>query len=179
MEIVLRNVAAGVISVDKEGTITTINMSAEKLLNINPGSVLGKNFREVLRDSHLDIVKESLKDLVMAKQDTINRQIFLDVRGTRLSLHLHLTMLRDETGDFMGTVLVLDDLTQVMKAQRMAAWREVARRIAHEIKNPLTPIQLSAQRLRKRYLSRFSDDEKVFDECTEMIIKSVDELKTW
>lgn len=178
MEIVLRNVAAGVISIDREGAITTINMSAEKLLNINPGSVLGKNFREVLRDAHLDIVKESLKDLVMAKQDTINRQIFLDVRGSRLALHLHLTMLRDETGDFMGTVLVLDDLTQVMKVQRMAAWREVARRIAHEIKNPLTPIQLSAQRLRKRYLSRFSDDEKIFDECTEMIIKSVDELKT-
>lgn len=78
----------------------------------------------------------------------------------------------------MGTVLVLDDLTQVMKAQRMAAWREVARRIAHEIKNPLTPIQLSAQRLRKRYLSRFEDDEKVFDECTAMIITSVDEMKT-
>jgi two-component system nitrogen regulation sensor histidine kinase NtrY len=86
-------------------------------------------------------------------------------------------MLRDEAGEFMGTVLVLDDLTQVMKAQRMAAWREVARRIAHEIKNPLTPIQLSAQRLRKRYLSRFADDEKVFDECTSMIITSVDELK--
>jgi len=178
MEIVLRNVAAGVISVDREGVITTINTSAEKLLNINTGTVLGKNFREVLRGSHLDIVKECLKDLVLAKHDTINRQIVLDVRGARLALHLHLTMLKDESGDFMGTVLVLDDLTQVMKAQRMAAWREVARRIAHEIKNPLTPIQLSAQRLRKRYLSRFSDDEKVFDECTEMIIKSVDELKT-
>jgi two-component system, NtrC family, nitrogen regulation sensor histidine kinase NtrY len=177
MEIVLRNVAAGVISVDRDGVITTINTSAEKLLTINTGSVLGKNFRDILRESHLEIVKESLKDLVIAKQDTIHRQITLDVRGTRLSLHLHLTMLRDESGDFMGTVLVLDDLTQVMKAQRMAAWREVARRIAHEIKNPLTPIQLSAQRLRKRYLSRFGDDEKVFDECTEMIIKSVDELK--
>lgn len=177
MEIVLRNVAAGVISVDRDGIITTINTSAEKLLNINTGSILGKNFREVLRDAHLDIVKESLKDLVMSRQETINRQIFLDVRGSRLVLHLHLTMLKDENGDFLGTVLVLDDLTQVMKAQRMAAWREVARRIAHEIKNPLTPIQLSAQRLRKRYLSRFNDDEKVFDECTEMIIKSVDELK--
>jgi two-component system nitrogen regulation sensor histidine kinase NtrY len=177
MEIVLRNVAAGVISVDRDGVITTINTSAEKLLNINTGSVMGKNFRDILRETHLDIVKESLKDLVIAKQDTINRQITLDIRGTRLSLHLHLTMLRDESGDFMGTVLVLDDLTQVMKAQRMAAWREVARRIAHEIKNPLTPIQLSAQRLRKRYLSRFGDDEKVFDECTEMIIKSVDEIK--
>jgi len=177
MEIVLRNVAAGVISVDREGVITTINTSAEKLLKIDTGTVMGKNFREVLRESHLDIVKESLKELVIAKQDTINRQITLDISGTRLSLHLHLTILRDEAGNFMGTVLVLDDLTQVMKAQRMAAWREVARRIAHEIKNPLTPIQLSAQRLRKRYLSRFSDDEKVFDECTEMIIKSVDDLK--
>jgi two-component system nitrogen regulation sensor histidine kinase NtrY len=178
MEIVLRNVAAGVISVDRDGVITTINMSAEKLLNINTGSVLGKNFRNVLRETHLDIVKESLKDLVIAKQDTINRQITLEVNGAKLSLHLHLTMLRDEAGDFMGTVLVLDDLTQLMKAQRMAAWREVARRIAHEIKNPLTPIQLSAQRLRKRYLTRFGDDERVFDECTDMIIKSVDELKT-
>ena len=178
MEIVLRNVAAGVISVDKAGMITTINTSAEKLLGINTGSVLGKNFRDVLRGPHLDFVKESLKELVLTRQDTINRQITLDIRGTRLTLHLHLTLLRDEGGDFMGTVLVLDDLTQVMKAQRMAAWREVARRIAHEIKNPLTPIQLSAQRLRKRYLSRFSDDERVFDECTEMIIKSVDELKT-
>lgn len=177
MEIVLRNVAAGVISVDRGGYITTINTSAEKLLNINTGSVLGKNFREILRESHLDIVKESLKELVLAKHDTINRQVTLDIRGNRLTLHLHLTLLRDEAGEFMGTVLVLDDLTQVMKAQRMAAWREVARRIAHEIKNPLTPIQLSAQRLRKRYLSRFGDDEKVFDECTQMIITSVDELK--
>ena len=177
MEIVLRNVAAGVISVDKTGVITTINTSAEKLLGINTGSVLGKNFRDVLAGPHLDFVKESLRELVQTRQDTVNRQISLDIRGARLTLHLHLTLLRDEGGDFMGTVLVLDDLTQVMKAQRMAAWREVARRIAHEIKNPLTPIQLSAQRLRKRYLSRFSGDERVFDECTEMIVKSVDELK--
>ncbi len=178
MEIVLRKVAAGVISIDRDGIVTTINTSAERLLSINTGSVLGKNFRDILRGSHLQFVDESLKDLVQTKQDTINRQVSLDIRGTRLILHLHLTLLRDENGDFMGTVLVLDDLTQLMKAQRMAAWREVARRIAHEIKNPLTPIQLSAQRLRKRYLTRFNDDEKVFDECTEMIIKSVDELKT-
>lgn len=178
MEIVLKNVAAGVISVDRHGTVTTINKSAEKLLSINTGSVLGKNFREVLQDAHLDIVKETLRDLTQTRQDTVNRQIALDVKGDRLALHLHLTMLRDEAGAFMGTVLVLDDLTQVMKVQRMAAWREVARRIAHEIKNPLTPIQLSAQRLRKRYLSRFADDETVFDECTAMIIKSVDEIKT-
>ena len=177
MEIVLRNVAAGVISVDKDGMVTTINKSAEHLLKINPGKVLGQNFRDVLREKHLEIVKEVVRDLTLSRQDTVSRQIFLDIQGARLALHLHLTMLRDEQGDVLGTVLVLDDMTQMMKAQRMAAWREVARRIAHEIKNPLTPIQLSAQRLRKRYLLRFSGDEAVFDECTEMIIKSVDELK--
>jgi two-component system nitrogen regulation sensor histidine kinase NtrY len=74
-------------------------------------------------------------------------------------------------------VVVLDDLTQLQKAQRAEAWREVARRIAHEIKNPLTPIQLSAQRLRKRYLSQFGQDGAIFDECTQTIITQVEELK--
>jgi two-component system nitrogen regulation sensor histidine kinase NtrY len=90
---------------------------------------------------------------------------------------VNVTTLKDESNEFVGTVVVFDDLTQLLKAQRMAAWREVARRIAHEIKNPLTPIQLSAQRLRRRYLDRFTADDTVFDECTTMIIKQVDDLK--
>lgn len=179
MEIVLRNVAAGVIAVDQEGLITTINTSAERLLQINTGKVLGRNFREVMRDTHLEIVRDALRDVALTRHDTISRQITLDMRGERRVLQMNLTMLRDEQGDFLGSVLVLDDLTQMLKGQRMAAWREVARRIAHEIKNPLTPIQLSAQRLRKRYLDRFSGDEdgRIFDECTSMISKAVDELK--
>jgi two-component system nitrogen regulation sensor histidine kinase NtrY len=116
--------------------------------------------------------------MVLTKQDTISKQVVIPVKDKQLTLRINLSMLRDDNNEFMGTVVVIDDLTQLMKAQRMAAWREVARRIAHEIKNPLTPIQLSAQRLRKRYLSRFAGEEKVFDECTAMIIKSVDELKT-
>ena len=72
---------------------------------------------------------------------------------------------------------MFDDLTHLIKAQRMAAWREVARRIAHEIKNPLTPIQLSAQRLRRRYLDQFNSNDTVFDECTRMIVTQVEELK--
>jgi len=122
---------------------------------------------------------ESLRELALTRQDSMTRQIGLEMRGERRVLQMNLTMLRDEQGEFLGSVLVLDDLTQMMKGQRMAAWREVARRIAHEIKNPLTPIQLSAQRLRKRFLERFSDDPEglVFDECTAMISKSVDELK--
>ena len=178
MEAVLKNVTAGVISVNKEGIITTINTSAERLLQINGIDVLGRNFREVLLSHQLDIVKGLLRDMVLAKQDIVSKQVTIQLKNTKLTLFINLTVIRDDNGDFMGTVVVFDDLTQLIKAQRMAAWREVARRIAHEIKNPLTPIQLSAQRLRKRYLSRFSEDEKVFDECTEIIIRSVDELKT-
>jgi two-component system nitrogen regulation sensor histidine kinase NtrY len=178
METVLKNVTAGVISVDKEGILTTINKSAERLLNINPKKVTGKNFREVLQPVHLDIVKGMLRDMVVAQHDTASKQVTIPLKDTNLTLLVNLTVLKDENDEFMGTVVVFDDLTQLIKAQRMAAWREVARRIAHEIKNPLTPIQLSAQRLRKRYLSRFEEEEKVFDECTAMIIKSVDELKT-
>jgi two-component system nitrogen regulation sensor histidine kinase NtrY len=178
METVLKNVTAGVISVDRAGTLTTVNKSAERLLGINAREVLGKNFREVLRSVHLDIVKGMLRDMVISKQDSIRKQVTIPLRDTQLTLMMNLTVLKDENDEFMGTVVVFDDLTQLIKAQRMAAWREVARRIAHEIKNPLTPIQLSAQRLRKRYLDRFAGDDQVFDQCTGMIITSVDEMKT-
>jgi two-component system nitrogen regulation sensor histidine kinase NtrY len=103
--------------------------------------------------------------------------VTIPLKDTQLTLLMNLTVLKDDNDEFMGTVVVFDDLTQLIKAQRMAAWREVARRIAHEIKNPLTPIQLSAQRLRKRYLDRFDESDRVFDQCTGMIIKSVDEMK--
>lgn len=178
METVLKNVTAGVISVDKKGVLTTVNKSAERLLNISTRDVLGRHFRDVLRPAHLDTVNGILRDMVLGKQDTISKQVTIPLQESKLTLQVNLSVLKDDNNEFMGTVVVFDDLTQLIKAQRMAAWREVARRIAHEIKNPLTPIQLSAQRLRKRYLSRFSEDEKVFDECTGMIIKSVDELKT-
>ncbi len=84
----------------------------------------------------------------------------------------------NEFGNYIGMVAVLDDLTHLLKTQRMFAWKEVAKRIAHEIKNPLTPIKLSAQRLRKKYLDSFDSGGGVFNECTTTIIKQVDELKT-
>lgn len=178
MEIVLGNVTAGVISVDRSGVLSTVNSSAERLLNISPDGVKGRHFRDVLRPGQLDIVKGLLRDLVNSKKDSISRQVEIRLKDRKLTLMVNISFMRDENGEFLGTVVVFDDLTQLIKAQRMAAWREVARRIAHEIKNPLTPIKLCAQRLRRKYLDRFSDEEKVFDECTEMIIKSVDELKT-
>ncbi len=90
---------------------------------------------------------------------------------------INFTRLEDEDGRLIGFVLVFDNLTKLEKMQRMAAWREVARRIAHEIKNPLTPIQLSAQRLRRRYPEILKESDSVFDKCTSTIITQVDELK--
>ena len=177
METVLKNVTAGVISVDKDGFISTINKSAEPLLKIQPGQIVGRSFWDVVSVEHLPMVKEFLKDLKLSGKDSIRKQVTIPVQENRVTFLFNITTLRDENQEFLGTVVVFDDLTHIIKAQRMAAWREVARRIAHEIKNPLTPIQLSAQRLRRRYLDRFSDDDKVFDECTRMIVTQVDELK--
>ncbi len=177
MEIVLANVTAGVISVDRYGRLTTVNKSAETLLHFKAQTALGKDFREVIPDVYMPQIMDLLKELFHSEKGTIRKQLSLPIGNDKYTLLVNLTTLRDEQGDFMGTVVVFDDLTQLFKAQRMAAWREVARRIAHEIKNPLTPIQLSAQRLRRRYLGQFPEEDRVFDECTQMISRQVDELK--
>ena len=177
MEIVLANVTAGVISIDGRGFVTTLNKSAEKLLNLRTKQIIGRNFRDIVPEENLPMIKGILKELLNSEKDSLRKQISLPSGDTKIILLVNVTTLKDENNEFIGTVVVFDDLTQLLKAQRMAAWREVARRIAHEIKNPLTPIQLSAQRLRRRYLDKFTDDDSVFDECTNMIVKQVDDLK--
>ena len=177
MEIVLANVTAGVISIDSRGHITTINKSAEKLLRLKTSKIIGRNFRDIVTPDYLPMIKGILKELIGSGKDSIRKQVSLPRGDTKVTLLVNVTTLKDENNEFMGTVVVFDDLTQLLKAQRMAAWREVARRIAHEIKNPLTPIQLSAQRLRRRYLDSFDANDTVFDECTAMIIQQVDDLK--
>ena len=177
MEIVLKNVAAGVISVDDQGVITTINTSAEQILEIKGEDVLERKFFEVLSKEYVAQMEELLNELRSSQKDSIEKQLTGRLKGKSLTLLINLTNLKDEEGRSLGVVAVFDDLTQMIKAQRMAAWREVARRIAHEIKNPLTPIQLSAQRLRKRYLDKLPEDGAVFDECTKTIVKQVEELK--
>ncbi|MFO7576773.1 MAG: ATP-binding protein [Pelovirga sp.] len=177
MEIVLANVTAGVISIDRSGCLTTVNKSAENLLQLKADKVLGKDFREVIPKIYMPQIMALLRDLFYSERGTVRQHMTIPIGDEKYTLMINLTTLRDNDNNFMGTVVVFDDLTQLYKAQRMAAWREVARRIAHEIKNPLTPIQLSAQRLRRRYLDRFSADDTVFDECTMMISNQVDELK--
>ncbi len=181
-EIVLRNIGAGVISLAADGRVNTVNPSAERLLGLPPGTpVIGRPVEEVLsRAEHLAIVQELQGELRSGVRENIRRQIQVPLRGEVLTLLVTLTLLKDEEGRAHGTVVVFDDYSQLVRAQRMAAWREVARRIAHEIKNPLTPIQLSAQRLRRRFRSRLAaapEEVRVFDECVDVITAQVDTLK--
>jgi len=176
-EIILQNVPAGVISVDGQGRISTMNRFAEELLGINRNAIDKKDYRTLLDPDYQVILDDLLKQLEQPGRSSMQRPLCLTINDQALSLLLNITRLEDDVGHHLGFVLVFDDLTQLEKAQRMAAWREVARRIAHEVKNPLTPIQLSAQRLRKRYLDVLADEGDVFDQCTRTIITQVDELK--
>ena len=178
MEVVLQNVAAGVISVDAKGRITTFNPSAERLFKVRANAVLGQSWQEILTGEHLDLAKGLSMGLMPGSRHTITKQVRLNIGGDYLALMVHLGYLQDEMGRDLGMVVVFEDLTDLEKAQRMAAWREVARRIAHEVKNPLTPIKLSAQRLVRRYLDKLpKDDTEVFSECTGTIVHQVEELQ--
>lgn len=175
--IILQNVSAGVISLDENGTITTINRFAEKLLNIDKSLFVGLTYSDVLPPYQAEIVNGFIAELKETGKITVEQHIKLNILGKNYSLLVNFTRLEDEDSKPIGFVLVFDNLTKLEKMQRMAAWREVARRIAHEIKNPLTPIQLSAQRLRRRYPEILEESNSVFDQCTNTIITQVDELK--
>jgi two-component system nitrogen regulation sensor histidine kinase NtrY len=178
METILENVAAGVISADSRGVILTINKSAQKMLNISAQEMIGQNYKNVLGPKYRSIISGFVADKNLFKKGSIQREIGISIRGRSLKLLVSLDVLRDDQDNYLGLVAVFEDLTELEKAQRMAAWREVARRIAHEVKNPLTPIQLSAQRLRRKYGERLAkEDGTVFDECTRLIIDNVEELK--
>ncbi len=178
MEIVLANVAAGVVSADAHGKILTINKSAERMLDIKAEDIIGKNYREVIGQDYVKVINRFLRDKSLFRRGFMERQIRLSLANETLTLLVSLNVLRDDRGKYLGLVAVFEDVSEIEKAQRMAAWREVARRIAHEVKNPLTPIQLSAQRLKKRYGEKVGrDDGKVFEECTDLIINQVEELK--
>lgn len=177
IETVLTNISTGVITIGRDDCISMINPAAQAMLAIPEGRSMGARYEEVLTGNYASIVTELIDPLKRSKGIATQKQISISADAKRLTLLGHASFLHDDNGEHMGMVVVFDDLTQLQKMERMAAWREVARRIAHEVKNPLTPIQLSAQRLRRRYLERLGDDGEVFDECTRVIINEVDEMK--
>jgi two-component system nitrogen regulation sensor histidine kinase NtrY len=175
VEMLLANIAAGVVSLDPAGKITTWNKAAEKMLGVTAANAVGKPYQEIFLAEPLRAIRDIVESV---KGDrSVEREIKIPLPQQVLTLVLSVAALRDDDGSSLGMMLFLEDITQIQQVQRMEAWREVARRIAHEIKNPLTPIQLSAERLRKRYAAMLDDDGAILDNCTSTIIQQVDELK--
>jgi len=175
MEFVLKSVSAGVVTLDANGMVSTFNKSAEKMLAVKSEDVLHKSFDSILTVQNKDLADEIMGNLSLSREAAIEVPLKLIIEGRPRSCLITVSALRDDTGQHMGIVMVFDDLTELEKGQRMAAWREVARRIAHEVKNPLTPISLSAQRLKRKYSKQLG--EAVFEECTQTIIDHVDLIR--
>src|SRR5262245_18638578 len=177
LEIVLGNIAGGVVSADPRGRVTTVNRAAADMLGIDAATAVGRPLADLFAgDAHAGL-RPALAPL-LAGEGTLESQLTLTRRdGDEVNVLVTGTGLRDEAGHAQGVLLFLEDVTHLLRVERMEAWREVARRIAHEIKNPLTPIQLAAQRLRRRFGAHLRQDGAVFDECTRTIIQQVEELK--
>jgi two-component system nitrogen regulation sensor histidine kinase NtrY len=176
-ETLLRNVSAGVVGLDSQGVITAINRYAERMLGLKAAEVLGRGWRSVFQPALADALEEIFAE--HHRPHEVRSSIKLQpTGGSEIELMVAASTLGDGADGELGTVLFLEDVSQLAKVERMEAWREVARRIAHEIKNPLTPIQLSAERLRRQLAERASDgDARLIDECTRIIIGEVEDLK--
>lgn len=177
MENILENIRSGVISLDGEGNVITANRAALSILDLTQDSVIGRNYREVISVIKSDSLQELIYGIKLKTLERIEREIWATISGRRVMLRVTIMGLRDKDSNYLGLLVVFDDLTDVIKAQKAVAWQEVARRMAHEIKNPLTPIKLSTERMLRKWENNDSDFPEVFKKSTKTIIKEVDGLK--
>ncbi|MGC3973507.1 MAG: ATP-binding protein [Nitrospira sp.] len=177
IETVVDTIAAGVLSIDRQGIITTFNPSAERMLGLWADRFRGRSANEVFKEYKLDLFQSVYDRMLADQRDNIALEGQLDLQGRFLTIGVHCSRMKDESNKDLGFVLIFEDLSELIKAQKAAAWREVAQRIAHEIKNPLTPIQLSAQRLRKKFQDKAPDFDRICDESTQVIVNEVGSLK--
>ena len=176
IEAILERIATGVVSIDRAGRIGTINPSALRLLELDP-SIVGSAAVDVFARPDLAAINEVLDQAARAKMDSFAQEVALVKDGRERHVAAAATRIAGADGSFDGTVLVVDDVTPLIRAQKVAAWREVARRLAHEIKNPLTPIQLSAERMRRKLSDIAPPLQELVQECTSTIIGEVESLK--
>ncbi|HEY5649205.1 MAG TPA: ATP-binding protein, partial [Nitrospiria bacterium] len=177
IETVLENIATGVISLDSKNRITTVNHSAEKIFEVNADEITGKLARDAFQAMNLQPLLGLLDEMETRELDSLDRELQISVGGKPLTLGINLERMKNTQGQNVGLGIVVENLSELIKAQKAAAWQEAAKRIAHEIKNPLTPIQLSAQRLRKKFFEGSGDLANILDEATATIINEVGGLK--
>jgi two-component system nitrogen regulation sensor histidine kinase NtrY len=176
IETILERIATGVVSIDGSGTITMVNGAAARLLELDQ-SVVGLPAAAVFEQARLQPLQVMIDGAARAKSSPAAQEIAMQRAEQELHLAAVATPLLGDSGAHEGVVLVLDDVTPLIRTQKVAAWREVARRLAHEIKNPLTPIQLSAERLRRHFTDAPAGARALVDECTTTIVGEVESLK--
>ncbi|MFL6278774.1 MAG: ATP-binding protein, partial [Vicinamibacterales bacterium] len=176
IETVLERIATGVISVGADARIETINTAALRLLDLK-ADIVGRSVTEVFARDDLRPLEGLLARMQTVSSEAAAQEIALAREGRELHLAAASTPLQGEDGTFAGAVLVFDDVTPLIRTQRVAAWRDVARRLAHEIKTPLTPIQLCAERMRRQFSSAPPPARALVDECTATIVGEVESLK--
>ncbi len=176
IETVLERIATGVVSVAADARIETVNTAALRLLELDR-SVIGTPSAEAFGREDLRPLDTLLQRVRRTPSGTAAQEIAMVREGRELHLAAAATPLQGEEGDAAGAVLVFDDVTPLIRTQRVAAWRDVARRLAHEIKNPLTPIQLSAERMRRHFAGAPEAARALVEECASTIVSEVESLK--
>ena len=176
VELVLENITTGVMSLDVEGHIEILNHSAKQMLQLKPGGDTGRHYRDVLEEESLQQLEEMVEQIKSDKERSISRNLIVHKKDGPVEVSATLLVLQNSEGKSAGMVCVYNNITEIQRLQRARAWREVARRIAHEIKNPLTPIQLSAERINRKYAGEVSDDVALH-QSTQTIINEVQHLK--
>ena len=176
VELVLENITTGVMSLDVEGHIEILNHSAKQMLQLKPGVDTGRHYRDVLEEESLQQFEEMVEQIKADKERSISQNLIVHKKDGPVEVSATLLVLQNSEGQSAGMVCVYNNITEIQRLQRARAWREVARRIAHEIKNPLTPIQLSAERINRKYAGEVSDDVALH-QSTQTIINEVQHLK--
>ncbi len=177
IETILDNITTGVITLDAKGIITTINPSAQEMLLLTDHDLVGKKVTDILKDTKYKDIIKSIQRGVDNDFEVRDREINIQTDGQNVMLALTVSPLRQANDELSGMIVVLDNLTQLIKVQKIAAWKEVAQRVAHEIKNPLTPIQLSAERIIKNLKKDGKNNNEIIQEGAITIVQEARTIK--
>ena len=178
METILQSINTGVMFFDRSGRIMTINDAACNMLNIDRDTFKDKTHKDLMSRLNSDELSDMVKHLSKKGFGAIKKEIHIYINGRPMDMSVYMTILKDADEKFIGTLVVFDNLTEIIMAQRALAWQEVAKRIAHEIKNPLTPIRLSAERLMKKWIDNAPDLGEVIEKATRTIVQEVNSLRS-
>jgi two-component system nitrogen regulation sensor histidine kinase NtrY len=178
IETVLDNITTGVITLNAEGIITTINPSARAMLNLEEKNLVGKTYEDVLHGDQYGEILENIMRGLQKKHKLSDKEITINLDSQSVTVALTLSPLHHTNNEFSGMIVVLDNLTQLIKAQKISAWKEIAQRVAHEIKNPLTPIQLSAERIIKNLRTNKKKSSEIIEEGANTIVQEARTIKS-